>query len=103
VLPLPSGAEPEVTVERIAVTGTNGNAIPVAEVCALRIAGPWGVDIYLNDLRQAEIGPSNGMLKRLGEIETDARAAVIRMNADGEVLRASAVGASALSVAGEAL
>ena len=102
VLPLPPGAEPDVTVERIAVTGTNGNAIPVAEVCALRITGPWGVDVYLNDLRQGEIGPLNGMLKRLGEIETDSRAAVIRMSAAGEVLRASAVGASALTVDGEA-
>jgi hypothetical protein len=103
VLPLPAGAEPEVKVERILVTDADGNALAVAEVCALRITGPWGVDVYLNDLRQGEIGPPNGKLKRLGEIETDARAAVIRMHADGEVLRASAVGASGLSVAGEAL
>lgn len=103
VLPLPAGIEPQVTVERIAVTDADGNAIPVAEVCALRISGPWGVDIYLNDLRQSEIGPPNGMLKRLEDIETDARAVVIRMSAEGEVMRASAVGASALTVAGEAL
>ena len=103
VLPLPAGAEPDVTVERIAVADAEGALLPVASVCALRISGPWGVDIYLNDLRQAEVGPPNGMLKRLGDVETDARAAVIRMTAEGEIIRASAVGASTLTVAGQAL
>ncbi len=107
VLPLPAGAARAVTVERIPVTDVEGALLPVAEVCALRISGPWGVDIYLNDLRQAEVGPPNGMLKRFGErtraVETDARAAVIRLTAEGELLRASAVGASTLTVAGEAL
>lgn len=103
VLPLPAAAQPQVTVERIAVTDADGALVPVAQVCALRISGPWGVDVYLNDLRQAEVGPPNGLLKRLGDVETDARAAVIRMNADGEVLRASAVGASMLTAAGQVL
>jgi|LSQX01.1.fsa_nt_gb hypothetical protein len=103
VLPLAPGVERTVSVERIAVTDAAGAALPVSEVCALRISGPWGVDIYLNDLRQAEIGPPNGMLKRLGDVETDARAAVIRMTAEGQVIRASAVGASTLTVAGRAL
>ena len=103
VLPLAPGVERTVSVERIAVTDAAGAALPVSEVCALRISGPWGVDIYLNDLRQAEIGPPNGMLKRLGDVETDARAAVIRMTAEGQVIRASAVGASTLTVAVRAL
>lgn len=100
VLPLPPGAAPEVTIERIEVTDAQGNTVPVAEVAALRITGPWGIDIYLNDLRQDEIGPPNRMLKRAGDVETDARAAVVRMNAVGEVIGASAVGASTLTVAG---
>ncbi|MCD6359600.1 MAG: alginate lyase family protein [Armatimonadetes bacterium] len=94
LLPLDVGRRPQMTVERMAVTDGEGSGIAAADVCALRIETPEGVDLYLNDLRQAEIGPANGQVKTAGELRTDARAVVVRMDADGRVVAASAAGGS---------
>ncbi|HUS80118.1 MAG TPA: hypothetical protein VM283_02555, partial [Armatimonadota bacterium] len=92
VLPLDVGQAPQMTVERVAVTDGEGKAVPPADVCALKITTPGGVDWYINDLRQTEIGPANGRLKTAGQVATDGRAAVVRMDAGGKIIAASAVG-----------
>ena len=92
VLPLDTGQEPEIQVERLAVTDREGKPIPVRDVSALRITTPAGTDIVINDLRQKEIGPGNGRPKRAGGHETDARTVVIRMAPDGRITKTSSVG-----------
>jgi hypothetical protein len=94
VLPLDVGQQPQMTVERIAVTDGDGNEVPIADVCAVRIETPEGTDLYLNDLRQDEIGPVNGRVKIAGDLQTDARAAVVRLDVEGKVIAASACGAT---------
>ncbi|MFO7947310.1 MAG: heparinase II/III family protein, partial [Armatimonadota bacterium] len=103
LLPLQAGEQPDLTVERIPVTDTDGNTIPVAEICALKITTPEGTDLYINDLRQTAIGPANGKMKTAGALSTDARAAVIRLDGDGNVRSASAVGATVLEFNGQEL
>ncbi len=100
LLPLDVGEEAELTVERVTVTDGEGNDVAAADVCALRIETADGVDLYVNDLRQAEIGPANGQIKVTGELRTDARAVVLRMDAAGVVVAASAVGGSFVQVGG---
>ncbi len=63
-------------------------------MCALRIDTDEGTDYYINDLRRREIGPANGRVTIAGPVETDARAAVVRLGTDGKLLKASAVAAS---------
>jgi hypothetical protein len=101
VLPLDAGAERALTVERVTVIDADGNAIPAADVCALKITTADGTDYYINDLRQDEIGPANGRVKSAGPIRTNARAAVVRMDREGNVVAASAVGGAFVNV-GEA-
>ena len=48
-----------------------------------------------------KIGPANGRVKSAGPIRTDARAAVVRMDREGNVVAASAVGGAFVNV-GEA-
>lgn len=100
ILPLDVNQQAEMTVTRLPVTDADGNEVPPAEVCALRIETSAGVDLYLNDLRQREVGPRNGMVKIAGELRTDARAVVVRMDAQGRVLAASAVGGTEVSLQG---
>ena len=102
VLPLKPGEEPNLTVERLPVRDENGEAVSPHHVCALRITSRRGCDYYINDLRQREIGPPNGKTKRAGDVETDARAAVVRTDVEGEVLAASAVAGSFLRFRGKA-
>lgn len=101
VLPRAPGAPEDATaVLRVPVTDEAGVPLSTTDVCALRITRPGGGDYYLNDLRQAEIGPGNGRTKRFAHIETDARAALVRMDGSGGLVKASAVGATALKVDG---
>lgn len=92
--PVDEGQTAGVRVERLSVSDAAGSAVAAANVCALRIDIDEGTDYYINDLRQREIGPANGRVKIAGPVETDARAAVVRLDADGRLLKASAVGAS---------
>ncbi|NOZ23490.1 MAG: hypothetical protein GXP25_20635 [Planctomycetes bacterium] len=103
VLPLDVGQKAEITVERLSVTDDAGAVIPPADVCALRITTPTGRDIYLNDLRQEEIGPANGKIKRAGDIEIDARAAVLRFDKEGGLVKCSAVGGTFLKLWGRTI
>ena len=80
-----------------------GGAVTAANVCALRIDTDEGTDYYINDLRQREIGPANGCVKIAGPVETDARAEVVRLDADGRLLKASAVGASFIKLHAETI
>jgi hypothetical protein len=100
MLPLDKGQPMNVEVKRIPVTDAAGKSVPPAEVCALRLITPLGTDLYLNDLRQQEIGPANGRAKIAGELQTDARAAVVRLSPDGKVIAASAVGATHVNLGG---
>lgn len=43
------------------------------------------------------------MMKKAGDLQTDARAAVVRLKADGSVRRTSAVGATPVRLDGEKL
>lgn len=96
LLPLKPGEQPEIRVERLPVTDEKGTPISPVAVCALRLTTPAGTDTIINDLRQHEIGPLNGKPKHVGELATDARAAVLRLDDTGRVTRSSAVGATFL-------
>ena len=100
ILPLAAGQTADFTVERLAVVDGDGGEVSPDDICALRIRTGQGGDYYLNDLRQREIGPPNGTLKRAGDVETDARAAVVRLDANGRVTAASAAGATVLRYGG---
>jgi hypothetical protein len=52
------------------------------------------------NLRQREIGPWAGRVKGAGPIETDARAAIVRLDARGRVVAASAAGGIRLDYQG---
>jgi len=103
LLPLDAGQEPRITVERVPVADGQAAPVPPAAVCALRIVTPRGTDLYVNDLRQREIGPANGRVKTAGGLTTDARAAVVRLDTAGRVLACSAVGATFLKLDGKAI
>lgn len=103
LLPLPPGVEADISVERLPVRDAEGNSVTADDVCALRIVTPAGTDYFINDLRQSEIGPANGMLKRAGPVVTDCRAAVVRLDPQGTVIAASAAGATTLTLEGKAL
>jgi len=92
--PLRVGEEANVSVERLTVTDEAGTTVPAVDVCALRIVSGEGTDYYINDLRQREIGPANGRVKIAGPLKTDTRAAIVRLDANGKPLKASAVGGS---------
>ncbi len=94
LLPLDVGKKADVKLSRLHAQGKNGNQLTVHEVCALRIETSQGTDYFVNDLRQTDIGPANGRAKTVGPIETDARAAIIRLNRAGSLQAVSAVGAS---------
>ena len=96
ILPLDVGDEARIAVERLPVVDGDGVALPPADICALHITTPQGTDLYLNDLRQREIGPLNGRIKTAGDLSTDARAAVLRLDSDGRLVRYSSVGATFL-------
>ena len=100
VLPLDVGMRASIEVERLAVVDDQCAEVPAADVCALRIRTPQGTDYCLNDLRQREIGPANGMVKRAGSLETDARAAVVRLDEAGKVVAASMTGGKVLKLNG---
>ncbi|MCK5803828.1 MAG: alginate lyase family protein [Lentisphaeria bacterium] len=100
VLPLKPGQQPDITVIRLPVIDENGIPVPPTDVCALRIVTPSGTDLYLNDLRQREIGPPNGRIKTAGDLSTDARAAVLRLDPDGRLVACSASAASFLKFKG---
>ena len=98
LLPLDVGQRADVRVERLAVRDHAGRHVPAEHVCALRIVTPSGTDYYVNDLRQRDIGPANGTLKVAGPVQTDARVAVIRVDAAGKVTKASAAGATLVTL-----
>ncbi|MBT3374966.1 MAG: alginate lyase family protein [Lentisphaerae bacterium] len=100
LLPLDVGEDADVTATRVPVRDEDGNPVGVHDVCALRIEGPFGTHYYINDLRQAEIGPANGRVKVAGPVRTDARAAVVRLSREGALLKASASGASVIELDG---
>ena len=101
--PLDVGKTANVRVERLSVSDAAGGATAAANLCSLRIDTDEGTDYYINDLRQREIGPANGRVKIAGPVETDARAAVIRLDTDGQLQKASAVAASFIKLHGEAI
>ena len=103
LLPLDVGQPPDIHVERIAVKDDKGQDVPPIEVCALRIITPNRVDLYINDLRQKEVGPPNGRAKVAGRLATDARTALVRLDEAGEAQAASAVGATFLKLNGKAV
>ena len=103
VFPLDVGQAAEVAVGRLAVEGDDGTTVLPLDICALRIVTNQGTDYYLNDLRQKEVGPPNGCTKITDPLETDARAAVVRLGRDGNVVKASAIGASFLRLNGRAV
>ena len=94
LFPLDVGEKANVRVERLPVIDKAGAIVPAAQVCALRVVTGDGMDYYVNDLRQREIGPANDRAKTAGPLKTDARAAAVRLDANGKLLRASAVGGS---------
>ncbi|MCK5804835.1 MAG: alginate lyase family protein, partial [Lentisphaeria bacterium] len=100
VLPLKPDQQAEMVVTRLPVVDEDGTAVSPAAVCALRIVTPSGTDLYLNDLRQQEIGPQNGLVKTAGDLSTDARAAVLRLDSGGRLLKCSATGATFLKFRG---
>jgi len=101
LLPLAAGRTAEIRVERIACADESGRAIPARDVCALRIVMPSGTDYYVNDLRQREIGPPCARIKRAGNLETDARAAIVRLDRQDRVMAASVTGGSLLRHRGQ--
>ncbi|MDP6041341.1 MAG: alginate lyase family protein [Candidatus Latescibacteria bacterium] len=96
IFPLNVGQVDGLSVERFFVIDGDGELVTTWEICALCVSSGFGTDYYINDLRQEEIGPLNGRIKRAGHLETDARAAVVRLDSDGCVIAASAVGATFL-------
>ncbi|NQT20960.1 MAG: alginate lyase family protein [Planctomycetes bacterium] len=98
LVPTRPGAEAHVQVTRLPVTDEAGATLPSHSICALRIETGSAVDYYINDLRQREIGPANGLVKIAGSIQTDARTAVIRLNAEGQITAVSAVGGTHLLI-----
>ena len=109
LLPLRAGQPVEITVTRQVVADESGERLAPRQVCALAITTAAGTDYYLNDLRQAEIGPANGRIKSLRStegqetLETDARTALVRLDREGRVRTASAVGGSFLKYGGAKL
>jgi hypothetical protein len=101
--PVDVGRAASVHVERLPVRDTAGGAIVAAKVRALRIDTDEGTDYYINDLRQREIGPANKRVKIAGPVETDARAAVVGLDPHGQLLKASAVGASFIKLHAETI
>jgi hypothetical protein len=97
LLPLDAGQQPDMMVERVPVRDLLGGLVPAMDVCALRITTPSGVDLYVDDLRQQDIGPVNGQMKVIGDLRTDVRAAVVRMDREGNILAASSVGGTVLT------
>ncbi|MBT4137806.1 MAG: alginate lyase family protein, partial [Candidatus Latescibacteria bacterium] len=100
MLPLAKGQTAHISVKRINVTEA-GNTISPDLICALHIQTEQGIDLYLNDLRQSEIGTLNGQSKQIGDLETDARAVVIRLDTDGTFKTASAIGATFMTYKGQ--
>jgi len=100
VFPLEPGQQAAIRVARLPVSDEAGRSLPPRQVCALRIESPAGVDYYINDLRQNEIGPANGRPKAAGLLRTDGRAAVVRLDAAGALRGASAVGATFVEMDG---
>jgi len=103
VRPLDTGCSVDIVVERLPVSSAGGAEVDPRDVCALRIRSREGTDYYVNDLRQRAIGPPNGQVKVCGSLETDARAAVVRLGLDGDIVAASAVGSSTLRLDGRDL
>ena len=101
LLPVRPGENEELFVERLPVRDEAGKEVCVQDVCALRIATASGTDFFVNDLRQAEIGPHCALRKRAGKLETDARAAVVRLDLQDRVVSASSVGGTVLRWGGE--
>lgn len=96
LVPSPAGKTPELRVERVPCTDETGGAISADDVCALRITTPAGTDYYIDDLRQQEIGPPAGRVKRAGPVETDGRAALVRLDGEGRVIASSVAGGKQL-------
>ena len=94
ILPLDVGHEPSIRLTRLPASDEVGKELTVHDLCALRIETSHGTDYFLNDLRQENIGPAIGRLKKAGPVQTDARTAVIRLDTIGKLQKVSAVGAS---------
>ena len=100
MLPLRPGETPDLQVRRLPVVDAAGEALAPGQVSALEITRGEGIDIVLVDLRVHGVAGEKTGLKRVAGIETDARAAVVRLGTDRRLMRASSSGATCLRVDG---
>lgn len=103
LLPMRPGASPDLRVRRLPVADASGEALSPVHVSALEITHGEAVDVVLVDVRVHGIAGEETRIKRTGGIETDARAAVVRLGAERRLVRASSTGATCLSLDGVAI